>query len=217
MKYQSLVTIAASLLILGAGCSKTNTSEALPIGEYSTYAHSTTDDSLRVNLNTGDKSMLPTMMSVQDSYATVFARSAETQLNIPLGWYGVENGVRTTFMLEDQRTRIQFRIASLEGKTWDTFKETFKENWLKSAGTAVSAENMAINQISDTQFYTVIHHMKTNGESENGIINLVTYQPEYPEFYHSTLLITSDAEVDGYLGLVGLVARDMKIKWDTYE
>lgn len=210
------LTLIAGLLLLGNGCVK-NVS-ILPPGDYATYAHDETEEAIYSDHDDERTRVLPDVLEVHENYSTVFAKSAETQLNIPFGWYGIESGSVTKFgRIDDDYTRITLRIASLEGDNWDDFQEGFVADWVEAANGLVTEENMTLYPLSDTQFYTVLRHMTNDGGTENGAINLVTYVPGYPTEYHSVLLVTADAEIENYLGLVGLIARDMVIQWDTYE
>lgn len=214
--HQFPLALIAGMLFVGSGC--TEIVSTIPPGDYATYAHSTTEEAIYSDHDDERTRVLPDVLEVHENYSTVFAKMAETQFNIPFGWYGIESGSVTKFgRTDDDYTRITLRIASLEGKSWNNFRDNFVADWLEAADGLVTAENMKLYPLSDTQFYTVLRHMTNDGGTENGAINLVTYVPGYPTEYHSVLLVTADAEVESYLGLVGLIARDMVIQWDTYK
>lgn len=203
------------IFLLGA-CSTTSptkTEEALPIGDYADYQMSDNVESLKSDLPDGGFTYNVTIQEVTKHYAEVYGWYAETSLKIPLGWYGTESNQSSVFMLEDQKTRILLGFRSLEGKTFDELKNNYTDSY-KAFYPDLTDEDIKQVTLSENQFYMEITHLANKEDTANGILNVITYNPDYPEYYYSLLLVTPEDTLEHYKGLVGLILRDSTTYWE---
>lgn len=212
----SKLLIALALLI--SACSTTkSTYTSLPIGDYQDYQVSDTSDSLSSYPPDDEYAYLTTIKSSDEHSATIYTLSAQTTLKVPLGWYGIEEGDRAVFMLEDKYTRFTLGFRSLEGKTFEEFKNSYIDVF-KEFYPTLKDEDIYLEEISATQFYLIARHLPTETGTENGIVNVITYNPNLEGksldgHYHSLLLVTPEDTFEHFLGLIGLIVRDQEIDW----
>lgn len=211
-------TFLLCLMLVFSACSS-NTQESanntLPVGDYADYQVSDNTDTLESYPPWEEYTYLPTVLSSDEHAATVYALAAQTTLKVPLGWYAEQSPDTARFMLEDQKTRFTLGFRSLEGKTFEELKNSYAEGF-KSAYPSLSDENINLVSISDTQFYIEVRNLMNTSGTENGIVNVITYNPDLPNYYHSLLLVTPNDTFEHYEGLVGLIVRDQEIDWTIY-
>lgn len=206
------------LVILLTACNALPTTETetsgIPIGEYADYQMSDNTDSLESYLPGETYSYKVTIEEVEEHDAVVYGWYAETRLKIPLGWYAAETNHSSLFMIEDQKTRITMGIRSLEGATFEELKASYADSF-KEAYPDLKDEDIKIESLSENQFYIEVKHLANNVGTENGILNVITYNSDVPELYHSLLLVTPQDTLEHYEGLVGLILRDETINWEA--
>jgi hypothetical protein len=192
----------------------------LPAAEYKTYALSTTLDSL----DSGSKEnrrrtrngfgYVPKVMGSGEGYAQISSSAIEALLNIPLGWEALDDGKKLRVFTPDNDILLVLNWVSFEKYgTFDQFKNKFFEQSIhdfkerKQTNKTMKVELLALPS-------GVFGHKLLNVQDELEMFSLFTAfipQPQKAGYALRVNLSAPPEKLDQYLGLIGLILRDVKV------
>lgn len=194
--------------------------DKLPVGTYATYAVSndavSLDPERPENKQLLDKGLGFPVRAVQvfERHALVGSGAARLLVPVPLGWRGFDDGRRTRLFHPNGEIGLVVSAASLDqAGGWDGAREQF---WHEVRVQALARRRqapryeVALLRLPNGQFGV----RETNIPDPNGpfsSIILFVRHPGDPALAVRINLFTPVEDFDRYLGLAGLVVRDIRI------
>ena len=214
------VALGFVLAPAAAGAQELPVEDKLPVGAYATYAVSndavSLDPERPENKQLLEKKLGFPVRAVQvfERHALVGSGAARVLVPVPLGWRGFDDGRRTRLFHPNGEIGLVVSASSLDqAGGWDNAREQF---WQQVRVQALARKRqapryeVALLRLPNGQFGV----RETNIPDPNGPFSSVIVFMRHPG--DSTLavrvnLFTPVPDFDRYLGLVGLVLRDIRI------
>lgn len=150
---------------------------------------------------------VPTIIEEHDEYVRLYSDMAQTVLNVPKGWYGVDSTNYEGLFLDPSENiilRLGFTDMGSDIKTMEDL------------------ERAAIKSLNGMNFekkvvYTTMHTLSDRqlliGIKLDPGQSWIVYQlnENKPQFVHKTQLTIRDSQDEKYLGLLGLLLKDQQI------
>ena len=203
-----------------AGAQEIAVEDRLPVGAYATYALSNDATSLDPerpeNKQLLEKKLGFPVRAVQlfERHALVGSGAARVLVPVPLGWRGFDDGRRTRLFHPNGEIGIVVSAAALDQVSgWDGAREQFwQEVRLQAPKRKREAPRYeaALLRLPNGQFGV----RETNIPDPNGPFSSVIVfmrHPADPGLAVRVNLFTPVEDFDRYLGLAGLVLRDIRI------
>ena len=194
--------------------------DKLPVGAYATYAMSQDATSLDPerpeNKQLLEKKLGFPVRAVQvfERHALIGSGAARVLVPVPLGWRGFDDGRRTRLFHPNGEIGLVVSAASLEqAGGWDNAREQFWHEVRKLAPARkreAPRYEVALLRLAGGQFGV----RETNIPDANGPFSSVIVfmrHPGDPALAVRVNLFTPVEDFERYLGLVGLVLRDMRV------
>lgn len=191
----------------------------LPMGAYTTYALSTDASSFDPERAENKKLLekgigLPVRVArVLEGYALVASTATRRLLTVPLGWQGFDDGKRTRLFPPGGDIGLVVSIVSLDGvQGWDDVREHF---WQQVRQAAAERKRQApryearLIQLADGTFGVRETSIPESGGPYSAVLLFLRY-PGEPNLSLRVNLFTPVEEFERYMGLAGLVVRDIQ-------
>jgi hypothetical protein len=217
------IKLVSVLMLAGLLSAPALAQDVLPIGKYADFALASSENTLtdpddpvvrRWTENSVEN--IARLMSVDraQSLAVVRLDSARMTVNIPLGWYAIDDGERGAIFTPDESVRIIARQVDLqlEGtKTITEYAQIKRGLFLQRFPSAEASEQ----KLAGGQLMNVYKHApaRPNDNGPREIYEVITADPKDANRAQLTTLGVPDGQGAKYLPLLGLVIRDRVINW----
>jgi hypothetical protein len=191
----------------------------LPVGTYAAYALSKDASSFDPEREENKKLLekgfgFPVRVArVLDGYALVLSPATKRLLAVPLGWQGFDDGKRTRLFPPGGDIGLVVSIVSLDGvQGWDNVREHF---WQQVRQAAAERKRQApryearLIQLADGTFGVRETSIPEAGGPYSSVLLFLRY-PGEPNLGLRVNLFTPDEQFERYLGLAGLVLREIQ-------
>lgn len=147
-------------------------------------------------------------------YATVRLASARMVLNIPLGWYAVDDGERGAVFTPDEAVRIIGRQVDLpleQVRSIEEYSEIKRAQMVQRYPmAAISGQPLGPGVVMNVYLHIPA---RPNDKGPRAIYEVVSTDPADPKRAQLTTMGCPDGQEQKYLPLLGLVLRDRRIEW----
>lgn len=191
----------------------------LPVGAYASYAlskdASSFDPERAENKKLLEKGFgFPVRVArVLDGYALVASPATKRLLAVPLGWRGFDDGRKTRLFPPEGDIGLVVSIVSLDGvQGWDDVREQF---WQQVRQAAAERKRQSpryearLIRLPDGTFGVRETSIPESGGPYSSLLLFLRY-PGEPNLGLRVNLFAPVEEFERYLGLVGLVIRDIQ-------
>jgi hypothetical protein len=156
--------------------------------------------------------IVPKPISIGDGFATVYAESQQTRLNVPLGWLVMETLAGAYCMVPDQSVQV---VLHSEGDR--SFAELRKNALSEMKGKAPQS-NITVKQF-DTDgggFAIETHGFSWHGKKMS-MLRVFTPHPHQPNQFKFVSLQCPEGQLQNFEPLLGAMLKSRSIDWDFKE
>ena len=152
---------------------------------------------------------VPTVLEERDDYVRVYSDMSQTVLNIPRGWFGFDTTKDGLFFDPDQNVILRIGFTDMgEDVTSIDQMEALESKTLNDINTLKSLPSGATTSVSRLNNDKIIVNLKLE-QGESWTVYRLNYNK--PRFAHKTQLNIRIKPAEKYLGLMGLLLRDVQI------
>ena len=188
----------------------------LPIGNYKDYAvgdsvegFNPDNPAAKIKIKEGNTVLPIKVLEKGDGFAKVSAGSIEgATLNVPLGWEGFDMGGQVEFVPPNYEVGIYLGYFNIGDKSFETLKQEIREEYQSYQGEGT----LEFSEIPNGGFLT--RAVDINDEKLGKFAILSIYIPNPVDSRFPLLLILSTdsrGKLEKYLGLAGVIVRDLEI------
>lgn len=151
----------------------------------------------------------PRVLEKGDGFVKVSASSAQTVLNIPFGWYGLDTGKNTLFYTLDGKISLSLGFIDVGGIDFAELKKRVRVEYQGYQNQGAQIEN---TDLPDGSFLSKATGMIIGGEKLS-MVSVYTPNPKGGQYYMKLLMSAPPDDFEKYYGLIRLILKDREIIW----